>query len=265
MGIVFKFDTTNRKFRVLHAFTGDDGARPSGPVIRDGSGNLYGATSEGGANNQGTIFRVDAAGNETVLYSFAGVPDGRSPNAPLLADADGVLYGTTLQGGDADGGTVFKLDPNGVETVLYSFKGFPSDGAGPQTGLTRGKDGNLYGTAVSGGPSGWGIVFMLDDQNNEHILHSFAGREDGGSPGGVLVEDAFGNFYGKAARESVRRFGNIFMVDATGRFRVIHHFTGPDGEGPAGGVILDSQRNLFAMTTRGGAENFGTIFQIHLD
>jgi len=166
-GVVFKLDTTGKE-SLLHTFTGTegDGANPSGGLVRDAKGNLYGTTrfSAGG----GIVFKVDATGKETVLYAFSGHADGDEPfNGTLVRDGRGNLYGTTLLGGDLacslgyGCGTVFQVDTTGKETVLYNFTGTGGDGENPMAGLVRDTKGNLYGTTAYGGAYGYGTVFKL--------------------------------------------------------------------------------------------------------
>jgi uncharacterized repeat protein (TIGR03803 family) len=184
-------------------------------LIRDSAGNLYGTTHQGGAFQLGTVFKIDLAGVETVLYSFAGGTDGGEPEAGLIQDAAGNLYGTTHYGGGgscSDGcGTVFKLDPAGVETVLYMFTGNP-DGGSPLSNLVEDAAGNLYGTTLYGGSSGKGIVFEVDTATGaETVLHSFRGR-DGAAPQAGLVRDAKGNLYGTTPEGGGNGFGAIFRL-----------------------------------------------------
>lgn len=178
-------------FTLLYTFTGGtDGRTPVGGVILDAAGNLYGTTSEGGnfacSQGCGTLFKVDGVGNETVLYSFAGTGagDGEYPNAALVRDAQGNLYGTTEGGGGSGYGTVFKLDTTGKETVLHSFSRAGADGAFPLGGVVRDDQGNLYGTTEVGGTSNCGTVFKLDTTGKETVLYSSLGRVGmGGFPG----------------------------------------------------------------------------------
>ena len=166
-GTVFKLDTTGKE-TLLHSFAGGatDGQNPYAGLVRDKTGNLYGTTSFGGASGiglgLGTVFKLDTTGKETLLYSFAGgATDGQSPQAGLIRDNAGNLYGTTVLGGASGLGTVFKLDTTGKETALHSFTGRPRDGAIPLAGLIQDAAGNLYGTTVSGGLLGLGTVFKL--------------------------------------------------------------------------------------------------------
>ena len=158
------FEVSNRgKETVLHSFNKANGENPSGSLIRDSAGDLYGTTYYGGASGNGTVFKLDANGKETLLHSFTGYPtDGGYPEAGLVMDTEGNLYGTTSSGGTSDYGTVFKLDTtSGTEIVLYSFTG-GADGGIPAFGtLLMDAKGNLYGTAELGGASNSGVVFKL--------------------------------------------------------------------------------------------------------
>jgi len=169
-GIVFKLDTTGKE-TVLHSFGGaPDGEEPYGSLIRDGAGNLVGITVQGGdvACNDiglgcGIVFKINASGEETVLYTFTGGAAGAYRLAGLIRDAKGNLYGTTETGGGGcapDGcGVVFALDPSNKETVLHTFTG--PDGEAPRAGLISDGKGNGYGTTSEGGAGDFGSVFEI--------------------------------------------------------------------------------------------------------
>ena len=199
-GVVFKLDTAGNEI-VLHAFRGGgDGVQPVGSLLLDKAGNLYGVTFSGGSAGQGILFRIDAAGNETVLHTFTG-PDGAVPAAALVQDSNGNLYGTTELGGAYSQGTVFKIDSAGNETVLYSFTGM-LDGRVPIGKLALDSKGNLFGTTDSGGNSsncffGCGVVFKLDPTGKQTVLHNFVGTD--GSQVLGLILDSQGNLYGTAS------------------------------------------------------------------
>jgi uncharacterized repeat protein (TIGR03803 family) len=207
-GAVFKIDTTGQE-TVLYSFTGRrDGASPLAGLVRDASGNLYGTTEFGGdlrgcgSYGCGVVFKLDPTGTETVLYSFTEHADGGQPATPLLRDKAGNLYGTTDFGGDLTCnapfgcGVVFKLDVTGKETVLYTFKGTPTDGELPDGGVIHDGSGNFYGTTSQGGAYGVGTVFKLDKNGVETLLYSFHGGADGAEPDTSLIRDAAGNLYG---------------------------------------------------------------------
>jgi len=203
-GVAFKLDANGAE-TILHNFEGPDGGQPASKLTRDLDGDLYGTTYGGGISpGNGVVFKLDASGSETVLYSFTGGADGAKPHAGLIRDPAGNIYGTTTRGGMVnracpDGcGVVFKLDPAGNETVLHSFTG-GADGMSPTTTLICDTAGNLYGTTSTGGATGWGVVFEVDAAGTETVLHSFTGGDDGGDPETGLVRDQAGNLYGTTA------------------------------------------------------------------
>jgi len=273
-GTVFKVDNSGNE-TVLHSFSGLDGAVPLAGLVMDRDGNLYGTTAFGGSSfvdnladsGNGTVFKVDSQGNETVLHSFMDVPDGVEPSAGLIMDRDGNLYGTTSSGGSSGGGTVFKVDSNGNETVLYSFSG--ADGANPLAGLVMDRDGNLYGTTAGGGSSSLGTVFKLGTDGKETVLHSFTDTPDGAAPRADLVRSKAGNLYGTTTIGGSSGFGTAFRVDSLGRESVLHSFSGVDGAVPFAGLVMDRDGNLFGTTSFGGSlfianvfNGYGTVFQV---
>jgi uncharacterized repeat protein (TIGR03803 family) len=236
-GAVFNL-TPSDKETILYSFTfASDGAVVDAGVILDGVGNLYGTTFDGGDLNCvpgsgcGVVFKIDAAGGETVLHTFEG-SDGAGPTAPLLLDPAGNLYGTTKYGGNlgcrgGEGcGIVFELSPNSdgtwTETVLYEFCSQSScaDGQVPGDGdLVRDASGNLYGTTVEGGihtscsgGSGCGVVFKLDTGGGETVLHNFTGGTDGYYPLVGVTRDASGNLYGTALFGGAHGAGILFKI-----------------------------------------------------
>ncbi len=168
-GVVFKVSQAGKE-TVLYSFCPEgrpckDGAVPLAGLIWDSKGNLYGTTQVGGKSRDGVVFELSPARKETVLHSFTGGNDGVYPEAGVIRDTQGNLYGTTWAGGAHDGGTVFELSPTGKETVLYSFTG-AADGRLPTAGVIRDAQGNLYGTTsragnVSDCGSGCGVVFEV--------------------------------------------------------------------------------------------------------
>ena len=217
IGSVDKFDSGGN-VTPLHQFAGGtDGSTPQAPLVRDSAGNLYGTTQYGGYSiGYGTVFKIDASGNETVLYRFTGGADGSNPVAGLVLDGRGNLYGTTQFGGNFTAcpnvgcGVVFRLSPSGKETVLYSFAGGNNDGAGPIAGLTLGKA-KLYGTTARGGASGRGTIFEIDGIGKEKVLHFFNGT-DGAYPDCTLAIDGAGHLYGTAPEEGANFYGTVFEL-----------------------------------------------------
>ena len=264
-GVVFKVDSSGHE-TVLYTFSGgDDGGYPYAGVIRDSAGNLYGTTYAGGSagyGGYGVVFKLDAAGQFTVLHSFTGGADGGYPYAGVIRDSAGNLYGTTSLRGNAQWGVVYSLDPTGNETVLYSFTG-GSDGASPYAGVIRDSAGNLYGTARSGGTGNMGVVYKVDTAGHETVLYSFTGGADGGYPYAGVIRDSSGNLYGTAQQGGTRNLGVIYSVNTAGQETVLYTFTGAaDGAAPYAGVIRDSAGNLYGTTLQGGIGNVGAVYKL---
>jgi uncharacterized repeat protein (TIGR03803 family) len=187
----------------------------------------------------------------------------------VIRDPAGNLYGTTNGaysdvggGGSHNAGVVFKVDPFGNDTVLYSFTG-GADGSSPN-GLIRDLQGNLYGTTSGGGASGAGVVFKVDTSGNETVLYSFAGGSDGGYPLWVtLVRDSAGDLYGTTGGGGASGAGVVFKLDTSGHETVLYSFTGgADGGTPYAGVVLSPEGNLYGTTAFGGQTNAGVVFEI---
>ena len=228
-GTVFKVASSGTE-TVFYAFQGaPDGAFPVGGLVLDNNGNLVGTTYSGGAvggancsidpHGCGTVFQITPAGTETVVYNFHGGSDGIAPRGTLLADKSGNLYGTTEYGGSCNSnsicGTVFKLAPDGTETVLYRFLG-GNDGASPYAGVIADKSGNLYGTTYVGGGGcediyGCGTVFKLAADGTETVLQNFVLLRHGKSPGGALLKDK-GILYGTTVSGGYYKNGVVFAV-----------------------------------------------------
>ncbi len=284
MGAVYKLAAGTET--VLHSFTGapSDGAFPYAGVVEDSSGNLYGTTSAGGASNSGAVFKVDAAGTETLIYSFTGGTDGGLPYGGLVRNAAGNLFGTTATGGVTTGncfpsgcGVVFVVTPAGKQHVLYRFTGSP-DGASPYSGLVADSTGNLYGTTYNGGTgactNGCGVVFELDKAGGETVLYSFKGPPtDGAFPLGGVVRDSAGNLYGTTTYGGATDNGAVFELQPSGTETVLYSFTGKtDGAIPRAGLILDTAGNLYGTTYNGGntgaacggepADTCGVVFKV---
>jgi uncharacterized repeat protein (TIGR03803 family) len=228
-GIVYKV-TPSGSETILHSFTGGtDGAEPNASPILDSAGNLYGTAIEGGnlcsinpgGTGCGTVWKIDTSGNFTVLYSFMGSTDGWYPEAGLVMDSSGNLYGDAGGGGNLSCdapygcGSVFEIASSGNFSVLHSFTG-GTDGQGPEGALVRDSAGNLYGTTSTGGDescdlfglSGCGVVYKVSSTGNETILHAFAG----GTTDGALPEFYPLTMNGKGELYSTTQFGGSTNV-----------------------------------------------------
>jgi uncharacterized repeat protein (TIGR03803 family) len=266
-GEVFRVNPATGTKMLLHPFQNTDGARPVAQLLRDTAGNLYGTTSEGGSAGLGVAFKLDSSGTYTVLHNFTGGTDGGLPDAGLIHDAAGNLYGTTFNGGANSGGVVYRISATGNFKVLHSFTA-GVEGQSSTAPLLRDNSGNLYGETLTGGLLA-GTIFKLAPNGQVTVLYHFSGGSDGGNPSGGLVRDPAGNLYGTTpvagdlTCSTPSGCGVVFKVDMVGNFTVLHTFTGsPDGAFPLGRMVLDTAGNLFGVTGAGGIDNRGTIYKL---
>jgi uncharacterized repeat protein (TIGR03803 family) len=281
------------KYSLLDTFKHHrDGIYPSGGLIQDASGNLYGATESGGLTecyppsryhlSCGVLFKIDATGKESVLHRFTGGNAGGDPGSNLLRDDAGNLYGAATVGSGpcypGGCGIIFKVDPTGKETTLYNFGGSP-DGNYPNGGLVMDHHGNLYGTTIAGGiygpsgGSGCGIVYRLSVKTRkETILYTFTGGADGCQPAAGVVRDSAGNLYGTtysggSFAQGCCGKGVVFEVSGDHE-TVLHAFNAPyygDGEYPVGGLVRDHDGNIFGTAELGGTSGWGIAFRLAPD
>ncbi len=272
-GTVFRVNSSGVE-KVLYRFTGwADGSQPNPGLVLDPQGNLFGTTSAGGLTQFccGTIFELTPSGTKRTLYRFTGGADGNIPLAALVSDSNGNLYGTTNGGGTYGFGTVFKLTPDGTETVLFSFQHTET----ALGGLALDSDGNFYGVTgnANNGGTGGGSIFKLTPTGIKTVLHSFTGA-DGDGPSGVILDNQ-GNLYGTASSGGVGGgcvpvgCGVVFKLIPNGTETVLYNFTcGADGADPFGLLTFDSQGNLYGTTTSGGISGpacdfgCGTVFKL---
>jgi uncharacterized repeat protein (TIGR03803 family) len=285
MGAVLAQSAWAAKQTNVYDFTaGNDGGFPRGGVVADDHGNLYGTTSSGGAAHGGVVYKLthgsDGSYTQTTLYAFTGADDGGNPQAGLLRDAKGHLFGTTYAGGAFGQGVVFELIPpkKGSDTwtqkVLWTFTG-GADGGEPTCSLISDNAGNLYGTTDWGGTGVVGTVFKLSPPAKgkkkwtQTVLYNFTGNADGGEPYGRMLLAADGNLYGTTAGYGEFNYGNVFKLVANGSggwdFSVLHAFAGGvDGEVPRDGLIQGTDGTLFGATA-GFSSSYGNVFSIQPD
>ena len=262
-GTVYKISPSG-ELTTVYSFTGKhDGNDPFPGLVADRSGNLYGTTLFGGSTQNGVVYKIAADGKQSVVYSFKGGTDARAPYCTLLIDSDGNLLGATPLGGLYDKGTIFKITPQGTESILYSFGHSRKDASGGSS-LTMDAEGNLYGVG-GGGALNQGTVFEFTTDDKEKILYSFSlVNNDGTNPIGPLLRDAAGNLYGTAEFGGSNGAGTVFKVSPKGREKVLHQFTGgSDGCTPTAALISDHAGNLYGTTSECGTDaGYGTVFKI---
>jgi len=289
-GTIFKL-TSAGDLTVVYSFCSQEGC-PDGVLVKAGlvqgpHDDLYGTTGLGGANGDGTVFKITSSGTLTTLHDFDGT-DGESPDATLFLATDGNFYGTTPAGGankSCDSGfgcgTVFKITPSGALTTLYSFcsQADCSDGERPEGALAQGSDGNFYGATSSGGlnncgmngvPSGCGTIFKLTPAGALTTLYMFCsnnGCADGENPPGALVQGTDGNFYGTTSEGGNSGCyyqlgcGTIFKITPGGALTTLYVLCSKggsdctDGANPYAGLIQGTDGNFYGTASGGGIDH----------
>jgi uncharacterized repeat protein (TIGR03803 family) len=258
----------------LYSFDGADGANPRADLVQAANGDFYGTTVSGGANNNGTVFKITPGGALTTLYSFcsqSGCGDGAFPYAAVVQAANGNFYGTTVNGGANHDGTVFKITPSGKLTTIYNFcsQSACADGAYPYAGLVQAANGDFYGTTYGGGARNYGTVFNITASGTLTTLHSFcsqSGCADGAYPYAGLVQAANGDFYGIASEGGADAGGTVFKLTSSGTLTTLYSFCSQnlctDGFDPVAGLIQATNEDFYGTTEVGGANSAGTVFQI---
>jgi uncharacterized repeat protein (TIGR03803 family) len=271
-------------FTTLYNFDIADGAFPLGALVQGADGNLYGTTTQGGANDEGTVFEITPSGTLTTLHSFNGT-DGSWPVGALVQAPNGGFYGATEYGGSSDNceegcGTVFKITPSGTLTTLHSFD--ETDGALPEAGLTQAADGDFYGTTAAGGVNGlngYGTVFKITQGGTLTTLHNFCSLsdcEDGYLPSGGLVQSANGALYGtteeggNSSEGCPGGCGTVFSITTSGVLTTLNTFDGTDGNQPYAGLVQATNGDFYGTALEGGSNtntscadfSCGTVFKI---
>jgi uncharacterized repeat protein (TIGR03803 family) len=272
--------------KVLYAFTGaGDGGGPNGAVTLDGSGNIFGTTHFGGITSCGgnvgggcgVVFELspnNSSWKESALYAFSDGSDGGFPNAGVVLDANGNLFGTASTGGNFQCsigcGVVYELVKSSKwsESVLHAFTG--SDGQYPNAVLLQGRNNAFYSTTWFGGSTGNGTVFSLTPSSSswtETILYSFSGTADGSAPAAGVIADAKGNLYGTTYKFDGDNDGVAYELQkrshGSWKDRVLYSFTGQGGgEDPYAGLLMASKRKLYGTTIEGGSNGAGAAFEL---
>jgi uncharacterized repeat protein (TIGR03803 family) len=275
-GTVFKM-TPEGVLTTLVEFAGEDGDNPSAALVQDAHGEFYGTTRLGGTGYDpsagdfrfGTIFKMTADGALTTLIEFSGTTGpfkGSEPAAPLLQASDGNFYGTTMEGGAGNFGTVFQLTPEGGLTTLVEFTGTTGNRLGnePRGALVEGSDGRLYGVTRSGGGGLVGTIFRMGKDGSFQTLGVFGQGTPGSAPEAGLLLAADGNFYGTTSFGGQESIGSIFKMTPAGQVTQIFDFSaGLFDIRPKGPLIAGADGNLYGTSAgdlREGKQ--GAVFRL---
>jgi uncharacterized repeat protein (TIGR03803 family) len=280
-------------FKTLHSFDGTDGQYPYAGLIQATNGDFYGTTEVGGTGSScgdgcGTVFQITPSGTLTTRYSFDPnvVTDGYGyyPEAVLLQATNGYLYGTTVENGNDDNGTVFRITPSGALTPLHVF-GLDPDGSAPYAGLIQATNGDFYGTTREGGAHNFGTVFKMTPGGTLTTIYTFCSQSsppiyctDGDFPLAGLIQAANGDFYGTTEQGGANNRGTVFQITPSGKLTTLYSFCSQanctDGNLATGvslaygGLIQAADGNFYGTTQEGGTTESdcvggcGTVFQI---
>jgi uncharacterized repeat protein (TIGR03803 family) len=300
-GTIFKITPSGHLTTLYNFGTAADqyASEPLAPLAQGMDGRFYGTTGRGGSNGWGTVFAIATNGAFTGIYSFTNQADGNDPVAPLVQGVDGSFYGTTLYGGTNGDGTIFKIAPSGLFSNLYTFGSvmetvisgpftnyytnvyyntniIPLDGASPN-GLALGADGNLYGTAQSGGSNYDGTAFRISPSGVFTNLLTFNQNSvDGYSPLGSLVPSANGAFYGVASAGGENNSGALFLLNTNptptnitwfgkasggyGNNFYSYAYNSYNGVPMPSPLVLGADGNYYGTTTDDGSYGSGTVY-----
>lgn len=273
-GVVYELNSSG--LQAIWNFTGgNDGFGPSGAVVLDSAGNLYGATADGGKYSHGVIYKLHKTGTVwglQVVHAFTGGNDGGTPGlGRLLLDKAGNLYGIAELYGAHGTGTVFKASPvaGGLWkfATIWPFKGMPDAGY-PYGGVTADAQGNLYGTTYYGGANGLGSVYRLMPVHTgwvEKLLYSFKGGTDGSYSTTTPIFDVAGDLLGTTSTGGITTCdcGTIFKIDHTnGQESILHSFgANGDGKNPYYDLANNGTGHYLGSTASGGLYSQGAIFE----
>lgn len=275
IGVLYRVSKSGSEYQVLYRFSFDFGRgwEPNG-IIEGSDGALYGTTKYGPAANSshGTVYRINKDGSDhTILYGFETESGGHWPYANVVEGADGALYGTAAFRGDPNGsGVVFRMNKDGSDyQTLHKFLFSDEQGYSPESALTVGQNGELYGVARWGGYSGYGVLYRVQDDGASYsVLHHFSpSGGDSSFPIAGLLQASDGGFLGLSSAGGMRNKGTFFKMrpDGTG-YAILYHFGAPGtGESPAGKLVRGSDGVLYGTTSFGGSNYSGTIFKINED
>jgi uncharacterized repeat protein (TIGR03803 family) len=262
---------------VVFSFNNPPGVLPFGGLTLGTDGNFYGTTESGGTIGQGTLFKLTSTGSLTTLYNFgtckSPCKEGLFPRTPPVEGSDGNFYGTTFDTNDGtNDGVVYKLTSAGKFSTIYAFAFGGTQGFNPQAPLIQGADGNLYGTAASGGittsptncwgsSSSCGTVFKVTTGGKLTTIYKFD-QTHGAGPLSPVIQGTDGNFYGTTSAGGTSGLGVVFKLTSAGVITVLHNFIGSDGETPLAGLVQANDGNFYGVASAGGSLGFGTIFKV---
>jgi uncharacterized repeat protein (TIGR03803 family) len=264
-GTVFELPAGSQTLATLAVFNVGSVGTPVGALIPKSNGNLYGAASDGGSNQRGGIFQWSANTHALSMLGSFTLESGFAPQGGPISDAQGNLYGVTIEGGLNGTGTVYEYSASTHSlSAIYSFG--PSNAGAPNGALAFDTEGNLYGVTRTGGSAGRGTVFEIAaDTHTFSTLTTFTGN-NGANPVTGLIADASGNLFGTTSFGGASGYGTVFEITTgTHTLQTLATFDGTNGQSPAN-LVLDPAGNIFGTTQGGpngnGPNGDGTVFEL---
>ena len=260
-GTIFKMSASGDITILKQLNLNIDGGYPDGELIKGKDGYFYGLTLAGGPNSYGTIFKISAAGDYTVIRSFTIGTDGGNPHGHLTLAKDGNFYGITHSGGANGYGTIFKLSDSGTYTVIHSMNK-TTDGGDSYGSLTEGKDGDLYGATYDGGMYNYGTIFKVTTGGSLTVLKHL-NASDGANPQCDLIQASDNSFYGTCNGGGSLGYGTIFKITTGNVYNIVKNLSySTDGANPYGALMQNNDDNFYGVTRGGGSKGAGVIYKI---
>lgn len=242
-----------------------DGSQPFMQMTTAADGTLYGSTTAGGSHNYGTIFKITSTGQFQTIYNFGDLAgDGYYPIGRLALGPDGSIYGTTRSGGSASAGTVFKVTPAGVETLLYSFGSVAKDATSPYGGLVYvPAAASFFGATYTGGTNNYGAIFKVSTTGVEKAIYSFSSTTGNYPQSPLVLNPADGFLYGTTTSGGTTSQGTVFKVSTAGVLTTISSLSNSTGIYPSyAGLVVATNGKLYGCTRSGGTYGYGTIYTV---
>ncbi|NOS91003.1 MAG: hypothetical protein HOP30_03715, partial [Cyclobacteriaceae bacterium] len=260
-GVLFQYDPiTNAYIKKIDFDGSSNGSNPWGALMKASDGKLYGMTTQGGTNNQGTLFQYDPSSNSLIKKIDFNNANGSYPQSSLMQAVDGKLYGMTRQGGTNNQGTLFQYEPSS-NSLIKKIDFSDTNGTYPQGYLMQAGDGKLYGMTYQGGTNNLGVLFQYDPSNNLFTKKFDFDSTNGSYPQGSLMQASDGKLYGMTAVGGAINRGVLFQFDpATNVYAKKLDFNNINGTSPQGSLMQASDGKLYGVTNSGGAGN-GILFQ----
>jgi uncharacterized repeat protein (TIGR03803 family) len=251
-GVAFRLRKNGTGYSVLYNFSRSlpNPSLPFGPLREGPSGLLYGVTELGGAKRGGTIFSLDKNRHSlSVVDTFArSSHDVKLPVGALALDAAGNLYGGSMEGGLSGGGTIFRCLPGGGHQILHNFNASGGDGGNPNSPLSLGTNGVLYGTTPVGGWFGNGTIYQMNgDGSGYKVLQNLSE-----TPAGVIADPTNSDLYLTTFATPTHRRGNLYRVALNGRLKLLHGFHSAKNFEAAPSIPLAASDGILYGSVSGG-------------